>query len=102
MQASKGICSSVGKQPFNPSIEEKRTDAERVSNASLPVGFERVILTAENFYCRHQHSGSQSGLHLELWEVFKCASSGDTQAQSSYAQSIKLDSVGGGGGWGVW
>ena len=101
MQASKGICSSVGKRPSNPTLR-RNWDAEGVSNASLPVGFERVILTTENFYCRHQHSGSQSGLHLELLEVFKCASPGDTQAQSSYAQSIKLDSLGGGGGGGVW
>ena len=48
MQASKGICSSVGKRLSNPNTEEKLRDAERVSDASLPVGLERVILTTEN------------------------------------------------------
>lgn len=98
MQASKCIRSSVGKRLSNPNTEEKLRDGEWVSNTSLPVGFERVILTTQNFYRRQQHGGSQPGLHLELWEVSKSASPGHAQAQASHAQAIKLDSLGVGSG----
>lgn len=80
MQASKGICSSVGRQLANPNTEDELRDGERVSNTSLPMGFERVALTIQNFHYRQPHSGPQLGLPLELWEVLKSPSPGHAQA----------------------